>query len=283
VTHDNLNVPLNSQLTDDNGKFCTRNATVFANKFIRHFVLAYKEALTPDKDWIEEITVELCSPWKKLEAKNIKNESVGSCGLYDSRGTTIMIGNNLTELQKKILQRGCLATEVDPNAKSFMQLANRARERSDWITHIVYLHTAFEYWIFREVRTFLFNKGLSTVQVDFEMLEKPDKSKTIFKSKEKALKLIFGNANFKNTKEYLEYQEKVANVRSSIIHVKAIKIEKFHSEEAAKAFEDFSKILGITIKTEYAKIGIQNPKPLLFFLKDGAFNIYDDAGYPKGR
>jgi hypothetical protein len=283
VSPDNLNLPLNKYVTDDDNKFCARKATSFANLFINHFVLAYKEALTPQKDWIEEITVELCSPWKQLEAKNIRKETIGSCGLYDSRGTTIMIGNNLSEMQKKILQRGCLATEMEPGAKSFMQLANRARERSDWITHIVYLHTAFEYWVFREVRTFLFNAGLDANNVDAQLLDNPTKSTSKYKSKEKALKLVIGNANFKNSNAYKDYQEKVTNIRSSIIHVKATKIEKDDSDRAAVAFENFSKLLANEIKNKYKELNIHEPKPLIKFDHEGAYAIYDDEVYPAGR
>lgn len=283
VTCDNLNKPLNTKICDTDGKVSARLFTQFANTFLRHFIVSYKQVMTPLKDWIEEITPEVCSPWKELKAKNINEQSVWQCGVYDNRGTTILGGNVLPKDKQVLLQRGCLAREQDPTAISFMQLANRARERSDWMTHIVYLHTAFEYWIFSEVRTFLLNSGNSIHEAENQLLIDPTQSGQIYKSKEKALKLIFGNMNFKNTSEYVQYQEHVTDARSSIIHVKAIKLGKPASENAALAFENFSRYLAAEIKRTYASKGIHNPKPLLSFINPRANSIYDNGSYPEGR
>lgn len=276
-----LDKPLKNEICDENGDFCPRYFTQFVLKFLRHFVLAYKEVLTPHKDWIEEITTEFCSPWKQLQAKNVSGNPLWQLEYYDNRGTGIMAGNDLTSEQMKLLQRGCIATEVDPTAKSFMQLANRARERGDWITHIVYLHTAFEYWIFREVRTFLFNIGKSPTEVESSLLKTPSSNQYI--SKEQALKLIFGDMSFKNTNAYTLYQSRVTDVRSSVIHVRATKLERAASEAAAQAFQDFSQLLAAKIKAAYSDHGVTHPKPLLFFTNPDASNIYDDNAYPQGR
>lgn len=281
MSYDFFNKPLKREICDVSGDFCPRVFTKFVLKFLRHFVLAYKEVLTPQKDWIEEVTVEFCSPWKQLEAKNASGLQLWKLEYYDSRGTGVMAGNSLTSEQMKLLQRGCVAIEVDPTAKSFMQLANRARERGDWISHIVYMHTAFEYWIFREVRTFLFNIGKSAAEVEACLLKTQAVNQYI--SKEQALKLIFGDMNFKNTIQYKEYQLKVTDIRSSVIHVRATKLEKGASDAAAKAFQDFNQMLAVKINAAYSIKGVTNPKPLLFFTHSNANDIYDDNAYPIDR
>ncbi|GFD72206.1 hypothetical protein KUL113_16260 [Tenacibaculum sp. KUL113] len=283
VTCDNLNKPLNAIVCDEDGTVSAGLLTKFASTFLRHFIVSYKQVMTPQKDWIEEISVETCSPWKSLKAQNIDEHAVWQCGVYDNRGTTVLGGNVIPKDKQILLQRGCLAQESNPTATSFMQLANRARERSDWMTHIVFLHTGLEYWVFSEVRTFLLNAGKNIDEVESDLLKNANKPEQGYISKEMALKLIFGNMNFKNTAEYTEYQEKVTKVRSSIIHVKAVKLGKEASDNAAVAFQNFSRYVGAEILRQYHAKGIQNPKPLLSFLHPGATSIYDNDAYPKGR
>jgi hypothetical protein len=281
---DNVNNTINSQITDETGKLSLKETANFSLKFIDHFITAYTEVLHPKKDWIEEPTLDSCSPWFNCKGENTKMETIWSFQTYDCRGTGVMAGNHLNERERVVLQRGCKATKTDATSMSFMRLANRYKSKGDYISSIIYLQTAFEYWIFRVVRTFLLNTGNSVEDTEGKLIYKHTKRGTIsYVSREDALKLVLGTKSFVNTTEYKAYTTKVLNIRDSIIHAKSFSIAKEDCEEAFEVLLTINKILNDKVLEKYAEHGIEKPKALIHFTKPEGNNIFDDKFYPNGR
>lgn len=269
ISNNDDEFPLNKYITDEDGNVSPKLIAQFCVQFVKHFVVAYKEVTDFTKDWIPEINISSLSPWSDIKAINYKGDSLFSSKTYSSRGTGTMIGNVLPPDTLHNLQEACMGKYIGLTAKSMMQIANRNRFQGDYIAYCLFLHSAFEYWIFTEVRSALLNLGKSTDET--EALLKPNGQKQ-FISREKALKLIFGDMNFKNSDEYKNYREEVIDKRDALIHAKPIEIKESDVEKMSNAYSAVCNLLSQQILDFYKTNGIVNPK--------AAFTFYNPESTP---
>ena len=254
LSNNNQTSPLNTKIQKDDGSIDHVLVAELSKDFIYKFCEAYKGVNKPEKDWIPEITVMSLCPWHKMTANNIDGKQIWACGTYDLRGTGIGIGNNL-------LQASCLRVFVEDTPTTYMQLANRYKHNGDYKSQCVYLSACFEHWIFREVRQFFMNINVSENETENKLTKRvTPNGLPVYISREQALKLIIGNKNFVNTKEYKYYENTLKYYRDSISHAKKVNLTAVESEEMGKAFSGLSNVIATEIKLAYKKHGVSNPQ-----------------------
>lgn len=227
---DPIKYPINSEVTDEEGKVCHRRVAELATKFLEKFIYLYKITNDSTKDWIPEINTSRLSPWHKMNAKNINGRSLWTMGTYDQRGTSVMIGSDLSEQKLRNFQNALNSGYVEDPSTKYRQLANRYRRQKDFKTFCVFAVISFEHWVFREVRRAMLENGYTEQQIDdrFYVVTK-GKKKNI--SREDAIALVTGNKKFKSHRCYQSFIDVVLDKRDSIVHGRKVDITEKEADE----------------------------------------------------
>ncbi|WP_432464419.1 hypothetical protein [Agarivorans sp. QJM3NY_33] len=246
MSTDPVKFPVNSQIEDDEGTINHIQVVNFATKFIEKFIYIYKVMNDSTKDWIPEVNVSRLSPWHKMLGKNIKGESVWGMGVYDKRGTGVMLGCDMSQEKILSLQNALTLGYLEDPATKYRQLANKYRKQQDFNTFCVFAVISFEHWVFREVRRALLNNGFTEQQIDDQFYEEiKGKKKNI--SREKAIALVTGNKVFKSNKHYQSFIDIVLDCRDSIVHGRKVEITEEYADKMIYIIKDLMGYLANTI------------------------------------
>ncbi|GAB3000823.1 hypothetical protein [Psychrosphaera aestuarii] len=246
MSTDPVKYPINSHIEDDNGTIKHIKVVNFATKFIEKFIYLYKVMNDSTKDWIPEVNVSRLSPWHKMRGKNIKGESVWEMGVYDKRGTGVMLGCDMPKDKMLSLQNALTQGYLEDPSTKYRQLANKYRRQQDFNTFCVFAVISFEHWVFREVRRALLNRGITEQQIDDQFyLETKGKKKNI--SREEAIALVTGNKAFKSNKHYQSFIDIVLDCRDSIVHGRKVEITEECADKMIYIIKDLMEYLAETI------------------------------------
>lgn len=246
MSTDPVKFPVNSQVEDDNGAVNHIQVVNFATKFIEKFIYIYKVMNDSTKDWIPEVNVSRLSPWHKMLGKNIKGEKVWGMGVYDKRGTGVMLGCDIPKDKMISLQNALTLGYLEDPSTKYRQLANKYRKQQDFNTFCVFAVISFEHWVFREVRQSLLNSGCTEQQIENQFyVEKKGRKQNI--SREEAIALVTGNKTFKSNKHYQSFIDIVLDCRDSIVHGRKVEITEEYADKMIFIIKDLMSYLAKVI------------------------------------
>ena len=249
MSTDPIKFPVNSQITDKDGKVNHLDVVNLATKFIEKFIYIYKVMNDSTKDWIPEINVSRLSPWHKMLGKNIKGESIWGMGVYDKRGTGVMLGCDMPKEKMILLQNALTLGYLEDPSTKYRQLANKYRKQHDFNTFCVFAVISFEHWVFREVRQSLLNNGNTEKQIDDKFyIEKKGRKQNI--SREEAIALVTGNKVFKSNKHYQSFIDIVLDYRDSIVHGRKVEITEADADKMIYIIKDLMSYLAQVVHPE---------------------------------
>lgn len=211
---------LNDLICNEQNKIDPDKLVSIATDLISKFIDSYKIVNKNTKDWIPEITIARLSPWHRMHAVNFQGDTIWTQEVLDYRGTGIMLGSNLNDVQLREMQRLCINRVHSSMVNKYISLANRHKRMRDFHSFCVLGVVAIEHWLFAEIRKVLLFRDNTVEDVDRKFFRDTRSGQQKIIAREDAIKLVTGDKNFKNKSEYTDYIEKVVSKRDSIVHAR---------------------------------------------------------------
>lgn len=223
----------------EDDKFDHAHIVAVATTLVNKFIFIYKSVWGNEKDWLPQVTKFRLSPWTitMLDAKGTK---LGGIPVLDYRGTGVMIGNSVNAEQLGKIKHFCLIPDAKTEtAAAFCQAANRYKKIGEYPASVIFMATYIEKLIFREIRYRLEKEG----KTEGEIREFLTNGSGRYIHRYKAIKKITGNEAFKESSEFLEYEEFIVEPRNLIAHNDPLELDFEFSEKMIQAANNFNKYI----------------------------------------
>lgn len=192
-----------------------------------------------NKDWYPSITRANISPIRNIKVYSFSGVKLYEQGHVDFRSQGLGLGTRLSGPQLEFVQDACIGSLVK-DSSYYLRLANRFTYSEEREAHLLMLATYVDKRIFEVVRKYLEITGLTSSEIE-EKLHKVTKKGPMAINREDALALVFGNKEFKSSKQWLIFDEDLLSIRNEVVHGSVLAINK---DQTKRAVEACSELLG---------------------------------------